>query len=107
VNHAVETLHKLLVEKDKEIVGLKEVINELCGSCNSKRTRIHRLEYLLVLERAKQFDVDEPCPARTRYEYCEIIDGICNGYPMMWEECPRKEEKLCAAREELREEEAI
>ena len=63
--------------------------------------RIAELEEALIEERAKQLNVDEPCPGRTSYEHCKILDDICDGYPDMWAVCPRKKEKLSAAKDEL------
>ena len=63
--------------------------------------RIVELEEALTEERAKQLNVDEPCPGRTSYEHCKILDDVCDGYPSMWAVCPRKKEKLSAAKDEL------
>ena len=63
--------------------------------------RISELEEALIEERAKQLNVDEPCPGRTSYEHCTILDDVCDGYPSMWAVCPRKKEKLSAAKDEL------
>ena len=69
--------------------------------------RIAELEEALIEERAKQLNVDEPCPGRTSYEHCTILDDVCDGYPSMWAVCPRKKEKLSAAKDELRLEDKI
>lgn len=78
--------------------GEQDIITaiEILGS------RIDAMKEKLVEERAKQFDVDEPCIGRTHFEFCELMDGSCDGYPHMWEACPRKKEKLEEARQQLK-----
>ena len=72
-----------------------------CDTPDHMADRIAELEEALIEERAKQLNVDEPCPGRTSYEHCTILDDICDGYPDMWAVCPRKKEKLSAAKDEL------
>lgn len=110
-------MNELLVRQNAQIKELeaenKRVLLELQKSKNrnmcekrvkkdmQQAARIKELEDALVEERAKQFDVDEPCPARTHHEYCDILKGLCDGFPHMWKQCPRKPEKLDAARQQL------
>ena len=79
---------------------LKLLVDQ-AGMLPAALDRILELESALIEERAKQMCVDEPCPGRTSYEFCELLDDACDGYPSMWHVCPRKKEKLVAAKDDL------
>lgn len=107
VSHAMRCFYKSLAEIERlraEISEQKGIIWKTQQVEKEQAARIKELENALVEEWAKQFDVDEPCPARTHHEYCDILKGLCDGFPHMWKQCPRKPEKLDAARQQLQSE---
>ena len=69
---------------------------------DEQAAQIEALKEKLIEAVAKQFDVDEPCIGRTHFEYCELMGGSCDGYPHMWETCPRKKQKLDDARQQIK-----
>jgi DNA repair exonuclease SbcCD ATPase subunit len=85
----------------KELKSEQYYTNKYIKRLHDAEEEINQLKKQLAEERAKQLEVDEPCPARTRQEYCDILKGSCDGFPHMWEKCPRKQEKLDAARQQL------
>lgn len=75
-------------ELRKEIKRLKTELkseqyytNKYIKRLHDAEEEINQLKKQLAEERAKQLEVDEPCPARTRQEYCDIPKGSCDGFP--------------------------
>jgi hypothetical protein len=110
--HAAKNLHVRRSEKLQEQLAAKDALNnDLMANCNQLRDRcwkaeseLARWQKIAIEATAMQLD-DLPnadrCKHRTGYEYCDLLDDICDGFPHMLEICPIKEHWMSIATKEL------
>jgi uncharacterized protein (UPF0305 family) len=89
-----------------ELEACKENLNAAhenrLESIKSWKIEVEKWKQIAIEERAKQ--LNHSCKYRVRWEFCDQLNGSCNGYPHMWESCPIKEEWRKIAEEELNKE---
>jgi hypothetical protein len=79
------------------------VIEKLLEHIDSQDIELARLREIAIEATATRLDGlpnTDPCEHRTGYEYCELLNGICDGYPHMLTICPIRDHwRAIAARE--------
>ncbi len=86
----------------KDLVNALNALPEMISELEALRGENAKLKATALEMAAKLQLADNACPARTQYEWCDDRQKICDGWPSMWEKCPRQKMWLEMAEEALK-----